>query len=149
MKKVIFFVTSAVIGIALFVGVILRVGPSSVWQALNYFSISKWFLVLVLYTFQFFLTLYRWKIILKSQGFEVPVGALAGSKLVGFTVDYLPPSPNVGGEAIRAYVLKRDTSVPLSQGLASVIIDKVMDFSYALPFVLFGIFYVLFTFELT
>jgi hypothetical protein len=116
---------------------------------LDYFSIGKWFIIIALYTFQFFLTQYRWRMILKSQGYDVSISKLSGSKLVGFTVDYLSPTPNVGGEAIRAYVLKRDAGVPFSQGLASVIIDKVMDFSYALPFVIFGIFYVLFSFTLS
>jgi uncharacterized protein (TIRG00374 family) len=149
MKKVIFFVVSTIIGVALFVGVILKVGPAAVWQSLNYFSIGKWFIVLLLYGCQFVLTQYRWKFILKSQGYDIPASRLTGAKLVGFTMDYLTPSPNVGGEAFRAYVLKKDTNVPFSQGLASIVIDKIMDFSYALPFVLFGISYVLFRFDLT
>ncbi|MDP2684665.1 MAG: lysylphosphatidylglycerol synthase transmembrane domain-containing protein [bacterium] len=149
MKKILFFVISALIGIALFIGVIWHVGLDSIWQALNEFSFSKWFIVLFFNALQFMFTLYRWQMILKSQGYEVPLGKLAGPKLVGFSVDYMTPSPNVGGEAIRAYVLKKNTGVGLSPGLASIIIDKVMDFSYALPFLLFSIFYVLIKFDLS
>jgi glycosyltransferase 2 family protein len=149
MKKIIIFSISTLVGIALFVGVIFKVGPASIWRALDYFSIGKWFIIISLYTFQFFLTQYRWRLILKTQGYNVPISKLSSSKLVGFTVDYLSPTPNVGGEAIRAYVLKRDAGVPFSQGLASIIIDKVMDFSYALPFVIFGIFYSLMAFSLS
>lgn len=149
MKKVIFFTISALIGLALFVGVIWKVGLNQILQTINYFSISKWFVILLLSIAQFYVTLYRWKIVLKSQGFDVPLIKLLASKLVGFSVDYMTPSPNVGGEAIRAYVLKKDTGIGFSHGLASVIIDKVMDFSYALPFVLFGIFFVLIKFSLS
>ena len=149
MKKIIFFTISALIGLALFVGVIWKVGLNQILQTINYFSISKWFVILLLSITQFYITLYRWKIVLKSQGFDIPLIKLLASKLVGFSVDYMTPSPNVGGEAIRAYVLKRDTGIGFSHGLASVIIDKVMDFSYALPFVLFGIFFVLIKFSLS
>lgn len=149
MKKTIFYVGSLVVGLALFIGVILHVGFDNVWRTLNYFSISKWFVILLLNAVQFSLMLYRWKIILWSQGHHVRFGQLIGSKLVGFTADYLAPASNVGGEAIRAYVLKRDTGVPFSRGLASIIIDKIIDFSYALPFVLFGIFYMLVHFSLS
>jgi len=149
MKKIIFFIISALIGLALFVGVIWKVGLNQILQTINYFSISKWFVILLLSIAQFYVTLYRWKIVLKSQGFNVPLIKLLASKLVGFSVDYMTPSPNVGGEAIRAYVLKKDTGIGFSHGLASVIIDKVMDFSYALPFVLFGIFFVLIKFSMS
>lgn len=149
MKKIIFFVVSALIGLALFVAVIWRVGLQQILHTINYFSISKWFVVFLFSAVQFYLTTYRWKLVLRSQKHEVPMIKLFVSKLVGFSVDYTTPSPNVGGEAIRSYVLKKDTGIPFSQGLASVIIDKVMDFSYALPFVLFGIFYVLIKFSLS
>lgn len=148
MKKIIFFVVSILIGLILFVIVIWKVGLQEILHTINYFSISKWFVILLLSATQFYITLFRWKLVLRSQGFKVPLIKLVASKLVGFSVDYTTPSPNVGGEAIRAYVLQKDTGIGFSQGLASIIIDKVMDFSYALPFVLFSIFYVLIKFSL-
>lgn len=149
MKKIIFYAISFGVGAALFIGVIWHVGPASILETLNSFSISKWFVVLAINALQIIVTMYRWQLILKSQGYAVSLNKLIGAKLVGFTADYLTPSPNVGGEAIRSYVLKKDAQVPFAQGLASVIIDKIADFSYALPFVLFGIFYVLFEFSLS
>ncbi|MFA5051632.1 MAG: lysylphosphatidylglycerol synthase transmembrane domain-containing protein [Patescibacteria group bacterium] len=149
MKKIIFFITSAVVGITLFVGVILKVGLPSIWQTIVDFSFAKWFVILFLYALAFFITQYRWYLILRSLGQPVKLSQILPAKIVGFSVDYITPSPNVGGEAIRAMVLKKDAGVPLSDGLASVIIDKLMDFSYALPFLLFSIFYVLIKFSLS
>lgn len=149
MKKIIFFLISAFIGLSLFVAVIWRVGLRHILHTINEFSISKWFIVFLFSVIQFCFTTYRWKIILKSQGYNVGITKLFISKLVGFSVDYTSPTPNVGGEAIRAYVLKKDTGTPFSQGLASVIIDKLLDFSYALPFTIFAIFYVLLKFNLS
>ncbi|MFH1207548.1 MAG: lysylphosphatidylglycerol synthase transmembrane domain-containing protein [Patescibacteria group bacterium] len=149
MKKIIFFVISAVIGAALFVGVMLKVGLPNIWQTIIDFSFAKWFVILILYALSFFISQYRWCMILRSQGHPVRLGQIFPAKIVGFSVDYITPSPNVGGEAIRAMVLKKDAQVPFSEGLASVIIDKVMDFSYALPFLLFSIFYILIKFSLS
>lgn len=149
MKKIIFFISSAVVGIALFAGVVLKVGLHSIWQTIVDFSFAKWFVILTLYALSFFITQYRWYLILRSTGHPVSLAKIFPAKIVGFSVDYITPSPNVGGEAIRAMVLKKDSGIPFSDGLASVIIDKVMDFSYALPFLLFSIFYVLVKFSLS
>ncbi|MFA6553500.1 MAG: lysylphosphatidylglycerol synthase transmembrane domain-containing protein [Patescibacteria group bacterium] len=149
MKKIIFFIVSIAIGIALFVGVVLKVGLPSIWQTIVDFSFTKWFVILALYAASFFVTQYRWLLILRSQGHRVKMADIFPAKIVGFSVDYITPSPNVGGEAIRAMVLKKDAKIPFSEGLASVIIDKMMDFSYALPFLLFSIIYVLIKFSLS
>ncbi len=150
MKKIIFFIVSGVIGIALFIGVIYKVGVTSIWQTITGFSFARWFVILFLYFLAFIITQYRWKIILKSEGHDLPMSKLFPSKIVGYAVDYFTPSPNAGfGESFRALVLKKDAGVPFSDGLASVIIDKMMDFSFGLPFLLFSIFYVLMKFSLS
>jgi len=149
MNKIKFYLISSFVGLALFVVVIWKVGLNQILIAINYFSISKWFIILLLSAIQFYITLYRWQLILNSQGHKVSIIKLIVSKLVGFSVDYTSPSPNVGGEAIRAYVLKKDTNIPFTQGLASVIIDKLLDFSFGLPFLLFSIFYILIKFSLS
>lgn len=150
MKKTIFFVTSAVVGIGLFIGVIWKVGLPSIWHTIIDFSFAKWLVILVLYAISFYFSQYRWKLILKSQGYNLTMTKTFPAKIVGFAVDYFTPSPNAGfGETFRAYVLKKDAGVPFKQGLASVVIDKVMDFSYALPFLIFSIFYSLIKFTLS
>lgn len=149
MKKIIFFGVSLLVGLALFVGVFWRLGWDSIFAAIEAFSFVKWLIIVFFYALALGVTLYRWKLILKSQGYDIPTLRLLPSRLVGFSVDYCTPSPTVGGEAIRAYVLKKHAGVPMSQGLASVILDKVMDFSYALPFLIFSIFYALIYFDLS
>ncbi|MDD5039869.1 MAG: lysylphosphatidylglycerol synthase transmembrane domain-containing protein [Patescibacteria group bacterium] len=149
MKKIIFFILSAILGIVLFIAVIAKVGISNIWDAFTYFSFAKWLVIVVLYAISFYVTMYRWQLVLQSQGFRVTMAKLFPSKIIGYTVDYLTPSPNVGGEAIRAYVLRKDANVRFSQGLASVVIDKMLDFSFGLPFLLFSIVYILIKFDLS
>ncbi|MBI5037222.1 MAG: flippase-like domain-containing protein [Candidatus Kerfeldbacteria bacterium] len=149
MKKIIFFGISLLVGIALFVGVFWRLGWDSIFIAVQSFTLWKWLVIVFFYSLALYVTLYRWHLILKSQGYDIPTQKLFASRLVGFAGDYLTPSPNIGGEAIRALVLKKGTGVPMAQGLASIILDKVMDFSYALPFLVFSIFYALIYFDLS
>ena len=143
MKKFIFYGLSLCLGLTLFIGVIWRVGFEKIWQVINDFSFGKWLLILILYSLALIITIYRWKLILTSQGYAIKMSKLIPAQIVGFTADYLTPSPNIGGEAIRAYVLKKDTGVGMTPGLASIVIDKIMDFSYALPFIIFGIYYII------
>ncbi len=149
MKKTIFFILSSLLGISLFFAVVYKVGWPSIIKAVSTFSLWELAIVVVLAFAQQFVTTWRWHLILKSQGYHLSYFRLLLAKLVGFAVDYTTPTPNIGGEALRAYVLKKDSDVNFSTGLASVIIDKVMDFSYALPFVLAGVIYALLHFDLT
>lgn len=149
MKKTLFFIISSVLGITLLAGVVYKVGWDSIVHAVGSFSILELSIVVGLAFVQQSVTVWRWHLILKSQGYDLSYIRLFAAKLVGFAMDYTTPTPNVGGEAIRAYVVKKDSGVNFSTGLASVIIDKVMDFSYALPFVIAGVAYALLRFDLT
>lgn len=149
MKKTLFFIFSFLVGAALFVGVVYKVGWDSIVHAIGTFTIFELAIIILLAFVQQLVTVLRWHMILKSQGHDLSFIKLFLAKLVGFAMDYTTPTPNVGGEAIRAYVVKKDSGVNFSTGLASVIIDKVMDFSYALPFVIAGVVYALIRFNLT
>ncbi len=149
MKRTLLFIISILVGVGLFVFSLLHAGFDSIGRVIQEFSFGELFVILALSFAQLLVTTWRWKLILNVQGYMPRYKNLLAAKLVGFSVDYFTPSPNIGGEAVRAYVLKKEMSIPFSQGLASVIIDKVMDFTYALPFVVGGIFYALTSFSLT
>ena len=84
---------------------------------------------------QLFVITYRWKLIIESQGDKVSYKKLLAPKFVGFTVSFLTPGMYVGGEPVRAYLLKKNTGIRFSKGLSSIIIDKILDFylSVAVP----------------
>ena len=68
----------------------------------------------------------RWQRIIRAQGFNVPYRHLFMYKLAGYAISYITPSAHVGGEPVRAYLLKRD-NVPFPKAMSSVIIDKSFD----------------------
>lgn len=85
--------------------------------------------------------------ILDALGWRVTLGPAAGgirfgdiflSRLAGEAINYITPSAYLGGEPIKAYLLKKH-DVPLVNGLASVVTAKTMIIIAQLLFVLLGI----------
>jgi uncharacterized protein (TIRG00374 family) len=61
-----------------------------------------------------------WRVLLR--GHEVPFGVLLRARLAGEAVNLTTPTASVGGEPLKAYLLR--PHVPLAEALASVVVDK-------------------------
>jgi len=81
-------------------------------------------LAVVLYSLILILSTWRWRLLLKAQGYEAPMGQLSASYLVATFFNNFLPS-NIGGDVIRV----KDTS-PLTgcttTSLAVVAIDRII-----------------------
>jgi len=128
---------------SLFIGVILlyyfysKYGILDVLQSFKNFNLRT----LAIYIFailaiEFFL-LVRWVIILKSFKYNIPWGNLFLYKLAGYSVGYLSPQPHIGGEPIRALLLKRH-GIGFKEGISTVVIDKSMQMTTDLLFSIIG-----------
>jgi uncharacterized protein (TIRG00374 family) len=149
MKKILLFILSLVIGIALFIGVLYYIGLDDLKSAFTSFSWATIAVVVALTFLQIFIIIYRWQLILAAQGDKLPLKKLLAPKFVGFAVSYLTPGLYVGGEPVRAYLLKRNTGVRLSHGFASIIVDKILDFTYPLPFLIGALIYAMFKYDIS
>ena len=72
----------------------------------------------------YFSSSYRWRILLRAQGFEVPVGYLVRSYAIAMFFNNLLPS-TIGGDGYRAY----DTSkrgIPKLRALAIVVVERFL-----------------------
>ena len=98
----------------------LRIGPATIWSA---FQALSWRLVLVL-VFPTCLVViadtlaWRFTFLRPPRSFS----RLLGARLAGDAVNLATPTASVGGDLVKAYLLR--PSVPLREGLASVIADK-------------------------
>lgn len=149
MTKVILFFLSIVIGIALFIGVIVYIGLDDLVEVFSSFSWFTIAIVISLALLQITIIIYRWQMILEAQGDKVKFRQLLGPKFVGFAISYLTPGLYVGGEPVRAYLLKKQAKVPFTHGFASIIVDKILDFTYPLPFLIVALIYALFTYDIS
>jgi glycosyltransferase 2 family protein len=80
---------------------------------------------------------FKWKLILKTQGIDVPYHRLFSYRMVGYSVSYLTPTAHVGGEPVRAYLLKRE-DVPVNTAFSTVIIDKSIELMADILFFFIG-----------
>lgn len=81
----------------------------------------------------------RWWILLRGLGHRVPIAPLFAYRLAAFGLSYFTPGPHVGGEMIQVFMVEREQGVPRGDALAAVILDKAIEFSINLMFLLLGI----------
>jgi putative membrane protein len=108
------------VGLAVVAWLVWDLGPATVWKAIHTLS---WRLGLVVF-FPFCLAIafdtLGWRVLLPKC--RVPWGTLAAARLAGEAVNLLTPTASVGGEPLKAYLVR--DRLPLGEGLASVVVDK-------------------------
>jgi len=149
MKKILLFILSVVLGLILFIGVVSYIGVGEISSAFESFSWVTIAFVIGLSFVQIFIVNYRWKLVLEAQGDIVPYKKLFAPKLVGFAISFLTPGLYIGGEPVRAFLLKKQTKVRYSHGFASIIVDKILDFTYPLPFLIGALVYAMFRYDIS
>jgi len=75
---------------------------------------------------------WRWQYLLRPSG-QIPLRRLFPIVVIGYMGNNVYPAR--AGEFIRSYVLRRDTGVPISASLATVLIERVFDGLVMLLFV--------------
>lgn len=129
MKRVALII-SLFIGALLFALTIKEAGADNVKNTILFFPVS----VLILVFLINFLAIcaigaWRWKIILESQNsHKINFLKVLRAKLAGFAISYLTPSILIGGEPVRAYMIKEESSYGWEKSFASVIIDQAIYF---------------------
>jgi putative membrane protein len=93
-------------------------------------------IVLVLpYSVSLALDTLAWRLLLPDR--SIPVAVLLRARLAGEAVNLVTPTAAVGGEPLKAYLLR--PYVPLGEGLASVVIDKTAVVAGQVVFLLGGL----------
>lgn len=79
----------------------------------------------IAHVFQYFIRAYRWGIILKPYKEKIPLMTLYDFTAIGFFLNFLPGRL---GEPARGILLARRENIDKSYGLASVVIERMIDF---------------------
>jgi uncharacterized protein (TIRG00374 family) len=144
MKRIIFFFLSLIIGTALLIGVFNFVGWEEIKAAFGMFVGWQGIVIIFFTALMLFLGMLKWRVILKSQGYNLSNKKLVAPYLAGFSLIYLFPMVVLGGEIFRAYIIKDRYQIPWKIGMVSTIIDKILEGTTFLIAVLFGIVYFIF-----
>jgi len=139
MKKISLFLISFLIGLVLFAWVIKFVGWGEIKKAIFVFTGWQGLTIFILTLILFLEINWKWKEILKTEGINIPFFDLFKANLAGFSVTYFFPTFLLGGEFLRGYILKKKYNIPWSKGMASVFIDRILDWTTNLIVVFIGI----------
>jgi 1L-myo-inositol 1-phosphate cytidylyltransferase len=122
-------------GLLLLVFLVLKVGVATV---LGYIvDFGPWFLVVVGLGFGWiFLQAWAWYIIQAAHFRRVPLGRLFRAKIISDSLNTLLPSANLGGDAARPFLIRRQA--PLKEGIPGVLVDKTAEAFAAALFLITG-----------
>jgi len=138
MSKILLLFVSLLIGIGIFFWMIQRVGWEEIIVVFSTFSLQKGVAIILLTSLIMATGTWKWKEILADKDIRVDFWSLFKFYLAGFAVMFLAPVLVWGGEAFRAYMIKQKSKGSWSETVASVVIDRVVEWTTNLVVVLAG-----------
>jgi len=138
MKKFWLFLFSLFLGFALFFWVAKNVGWLEIKKALLVFTGWQGLVILLLTVLMALLGSWKWKEIIRGLGAEIPFWSLCRIYLAGFSVRFLAPVVIIGAEIFQGKILKDKNNIPWPKSMASIIIDRIMEWTTNLVVVFFG-----------
>lgn len=145
-RNILIFLSVAA-GIALFIIILLQFPLKDVAYYVRGFSPILVFCFLLISVGIMASLVLRWSIVLKSKGHSVPFHNLFVYKIIDFSICFLLPGPRVGGEPVRAAMLKKH-GINFTEGLSTVIIDKTIEYSSSGLFFFMGVIIILVNFAM-
>lgn len=144
MKKVLLFLASLIVGFIIFIWIAETVGWADIKSALSVFSGWDGIIILGLTLLAALIGTWKWQEILKGQGVKISFRNLLSPYFAGFAIMFLAPILVWGGEVFRSYILKERNSISWSKGMASVVIDRISEWTANLTVIFFGSLFFLF-----
>ena len=100
-----------------------HIGPGNIYDAAARLGPVALFVILIPSAIMYAIETYGWKVALGASAQAVPFYRLLAIRTAGEVVNMTTPTAYVGGEPLKAYLLK-NYSVPMVEGAASVVIAK-------------------------
>lgn len=134
MLKLVFLV----VGLVALIGMILHIGPGAIFQATSQLGLGELIVILVPMIVVYGLEAFGWRLTLGQWANRVGFLRLFAIRMAGETVNVTTPTAYVGGEPLKAYLL-RQHQVPMVEGLASVVTAKTTMTLAQIVFILIGL----------
>lgn len=146
MRKLLAFLGFFLLGVILFSGVIRALGWDEIWAAISQFWGGKGLLLLLLTLLMVFLGAFRWRGILRHQGFSIPLLSLCKQYAGGFSLSFFLPMVVFGNEMFRSYSLQELHDIPLQRGIVSVVTERFLEMTAYLAVLVAGVLFLLFSY---
>ncbi len=126
------------LGLAVLGLLVWRIGPSNIYEAASQLGPVALVIILIPSVLMYAIEAYGWKLVLGPSGSTVPFWRLLTIRTAGEVVNMTTPTAYLGGEPLKAYLLKK-YHVPMAEGAASVVIAKTTVTIAEVCFILTGI----------
>ena len=118
--------------------IVSHIGPGNIYEATAKLGPTALLVMLIPSLIMYVIEAYGWKVTLGPSAQHVPFWRLLAIRTAGEVVNMTTPTAYVGGEPLKAYLLKKH-NVPMVDGLASVVIAKTTMTIAEVLFILLGI----------
>src|SRR3989344_1537114 len=133
MKGIFFGIAMLLLGVLIFSITIIDVGIGNIADAFRTISVVYVFAFVILSLVLQDIAVFRWKLILKVLEYKIGFLDLFQYNIIGFAISYITPVGRIGGAPARMFLLKRH-NVPIEKGLASVLLDNIIENSIDIVF---------------
>jgi uncharacterized protein (TIRG00374 family) len=127
-----------IVGLAALIGIILHIGLEPILHTVSQLGLFHLGLILLPMLVVYGLEAMGWQVTLGPHAGKIGFFRLFAIRMAGETVNVTTPTAYVGGEPLKAYLLKR-YGVPMVDGLASVITAKTTMTLAQVFFILLGL----------
>lgn len=114
---------SLIIGLLLLAFLIFKIGPKQILENIKSVSLAKFLILIAISIGEWVLHIYVWKIVIDRYDGEVSFLNLYGARMAGYSVSYLTPTAFLGGEPVRAMMVKCSNK---KKSAASVVVDRTI-----------------------
>jgi len=111
------------LGLAVLGFLIWHIGPGNIYDAATKLGPAALVVILIPSLIMYIVEAYGWKIVMGRSADTVPFWRLLAIRTAGEVVNMTTPTAYLGGEPLKAYLLKK-YHVPMAEGAASVVIAK-------------------------
>ncbi|HSA94720.1 MAG TPA: lysylphosphatidylglycerol synthase domain-containing protein, partial [Acidobacteriota bacterium] len=128
-------ILTSIAGVLLLAYLLLRIGTANVMVQLARFG--PWFAAVIGLAFGWlFLQSWAWYLVQSSRFRPIPLMPLFRAKIISDSLNALLPSANLGGDAARAFLVRR--YAPLTESIPGILVDKTIEFSMGILFLAAG-----------
>ncbi|UCG95323.1 MAG: flippase-like domain-containing protein [archaeon] len=128
--------TFFLLGLIIFAGVFYFIGIDKLIFQLSRLNLFYYGLAVLFIALTIMSWVLRWKTFIKGCGYEVSNFSLLKNVMIGLAVNNITPVAKLGGEPVRAYLLKEENAIPIRKSLATIISDLTIEFFVSIAMVI-------------
>lgn len=128
------------VGFLIFISVFYLIGLDKIFYQLERLNLLFYLVGVGCIFSTIFCWSLRWGVFVKERYGQVTKLSLFKNLLVGLAVNNLTPVAKLGGEPVRAYLLKNEHEIRMRNGFATIISELSLEFAVSVPIVIFSTF---------